>query len=138
MVYRWTKLDLLYSTIRCILTGMVSKTKEQIRMYLLLGILYLSGPVFLLLTNPHNLPLPILILPFLWLFCVLFISTTLLLKARGVGQRKRAIVAGVIATIPVLLAIFQSIHQLSIKDVLLSLSVVVLAAWYVMKADFIR
>ena len=46
--------------------------------------------------------------------------------------------AGIIASVPVLLAVFQSIHQLSIRDVLLSVGLVVLAAVYMLRADFMR
>lgn len=107
--------------------------------YGLLGLLYISGPLFVVTTNPHNLPLPLLVLPFLWLFTVLFVTTSLLIKRRqNISKRQMVITAGVIASIPVLLAIFQSIHQLSLKDVLLSTSLVLLAAWYVLRADFIR
>lgn len=112
---------------------------RYVRKYGLLFVLYIAGPLFILLTNPHNLPLPLIILPFLWLFTVLFVTSSLILKSRkGITKRKIVIVAGVIASLPVLLAIFQSIHQLSIKDVLLSLGLVLLAAWYVLRADFIR
>jgi hypothetical protein len=112
---------------------------QNIRRLLPLVLLYIAGPAFLLTTNPHSLPLPLLVLPFLWLFSVLFVTTTLLLKRRqNVARRKIVIIAGVVASIPVLLAIFQSIHQLSIKDVLLSVGLVLLAAWYVLRADFIR
>lgn len=47
-------------------------------------------------------------------------------------------VSGTIASIPVLLALFQSIHQLSIRDVLLSVGLVMLAALYMLRADFIK
>jgi hypothetical protein len=109
------------------------------RKYGPLVLLYAAGPLFVLLTNPHNMPLPLLVLPFLWLFTVLFVTTSKVVKRRNnVSKRQVVIIAGVVASIPVLLAIFQSIHQLSIKDVLLSSGLVLLAAWYVLRADFIR
>lgn len=101
--------------------------------------LYLSGPLFLISTNPDRLPLPLLVLPFLWLFACLFVGTWLILRRqKGVTKKQAVLVAGVIASIPVLLTIFQSIHQLSIRDVLLSVGLVVLAAIYMLRADFIK
>ncbi len=114
---------------------LLTKTKR----YVPLTLLYVSGPVFFLLTDPHNLPLPLLVLPFLWLFTVIFVTAHKILGLRkDISGRKLVIVAGVIATIPVLLALFQSIHQLSLKDVLISTGIVLFAAWYLMRADFIR
>jgi hypothetical protein len=117
----------------------MARTTTYIKKYGALVILYVVGPLFIVLTNPQNLPLPLLVLPFLWLFTVLFITTSILVRRRkSVTKRQAVITAGIVASIPVLLAIFQSIHQLSIKDVLLSTGLVLLAAWYVLRADFIR
>lgn len=102
-------------------------------------ILYLSGPLFFAFTSPQSLPLPLLVLPFIWLFSVLFVTTWLILKGRQTVTRKQAVlVSGSIACIPVLLAVFQSIHQLSIKDVLISVGLVTIAAIYMLRADFIK
>jgi hypothetical protein len=109
------------------------------RQYGLLTALYISGPLFIVTTDPRDLPLPLLVLPFMWLFTTLFVTTWTVFKRRqNISKRQVVIISGVIASIPVLLAIFQSIHQLSIKDVLLSTGLVLLAAWYVLRADFIR
>jgi len=109
------------------------------RRYASLTLLYLFGPVFLVTTDPSRLPLVLLVVPFLWLFAVLSVTTWLILKNRPSVTRKQAVlVSGVMATIPVLLAIFQSIHQLSLRDVLLSTGLVLLAAVYMLRADFIR
>lgn len=117
----------------------MQKTATYIRKYGVIALLYVCGPLFFVTTNPHNLPLPLLVLPFLWLFTVLFVTTASLVKRRNTVSRRQVVIsAGVVASIPVLLAIFQSIHQLSIKDVFLSAGLVLLAAWYVLRADFIR
>jgi hypothetical protein len=117
----------------------MANTNAYLKRYGLLAILYAAGPLFIILTNPRVLPLPLLVLPFLWLFTVLFVTTSILVRRRkNISKRQVVIIADVVASIPVLLAIFQSIHQLSIKDVLLSAGLVTLAAWYVLRADFIR
>ena len=127
-------------TFSCILSCMDrTVTRNYLKRYGMYTVLLLAGPIFILTTNPHSLPLPLLVLPFMWLFAVLFVTSSLILKRRkDTAQRKVVIISGVIASIPVLLAIFQSIHQLSLKDVFLSLGLVLLAAWYVFRADFIR
>jgi hypothetical protein len=112
---------------------------KTLRQYGLLATLYIAGPIFIITTDPRDLPLPLLVLPFMWLFTILFVTTWIVLKRRqNISKRQVVIISGVVASIPVLLAIFQSIHQLSIKDVLLSTGLVLLAAWYVLRADFIR
>lgn len=100
--------------------------------------LYLSGPAFILLTKPQDLPLPILVFPFIWLFVVLFVSVWLLFRTRQLPRKQIVLVSGIVATTLVLLAVFQSIHQLTIRDVLLSLGLVSLAAVYMLRADFIK
>lgn len=118
---------------------MQTKTTKHLQRYGLLLLLYISGPLFLLFTNPQNMPLPLLVLPFLWLFIALFTGSWWLLQRRqGISRQQTILVSSLIAALPVLLAIFQSIHQLSIKDVLLSVGIVVLAALYMLRADFIR
>ncbi len=42
------------------------------------------------------------------------------------------------ASLPVLLLVFQSVHQLTIRDVLVSVSLLAFAIFYISRADFIR
>lgn len=119
-------------------SSMDKKINKRVYMAVSLGALYLFGPVFFVATDPSKLPLPLLIIPFLWLFTCIFVTMWLLLRQkRNVAPRQAVIVAGVVATFPVLLAVFQSIHQLSIRDVLLSVTLVVFTAIYLLRADFI-
>lgn len=115
------------------------RNTKRVRKYVGLAVLCLFGPLFILLTNPNNLPLPLLVVPFLWLFVTLFVGIRLLVgRLQNVYGRKSVLIAGFGATLPVLLIIFQSIHQLSIRDVLLSLGLVAVAAVYMLRADFIK
>lgn len=112
---------------------------KTVKRYLSVGALFIAGPLFFMTTNPESLPLPLLVLPFIWLFAILFTSAWLLLSTKESIQRKKAVmIAGSVATIPVLLAVFQSLHQLSVRDVLLSVGLVLLAAVYMWRADFIK
>jgi hypothetical protein len=120
-------------------TMQANTIKQNLKRYLSFGALFIAGPIFFMTTNPESLPLPLLVLPFIWLFAVLFTVAWLLLGTKESIQRKKAVlIAGSVATIPVLLAVFQSIHQLSVRDVLLSVGLVMLAAVYMLRADFIK
>ena len=117
----------------------VISTKQKMRKYVAIAGLYILGPVFFAFTSPENLPLPLLVLPFIWMFSVLFVTSWLLLSGyKSIRRKQVVLVSGVIACIPVLLAVFQSIHQRSIRDVLLSVGLVLLTALYMLRADFIK
>lgn len=112
---------------------------HHIKRYLAIVGLYIAGPLFFITTDPKSLPLPLLVIPFLWIFAVLFVTTWIILsKKPDIHKKQVAMISGCVASIPVLLAVFQSIHQLSIRDVLLSVGLVVLAAIYMLRADFIK
>lgn len=103
----------------------------------LLLILYGGFIVFLLTTNPASLPLPLLILPFAWLYlCVLvaayyFLKTIKRIMGRKSAGRSRTIIfASLIALVPASLLVLQSIDQLSTKDVLLMGVFVLLLSFY--------
>jgi hypothetical protein len=107
---------------------------------ILLMLLVLAGPLFLSLTDPTRLPLPLIIVPFAWLFLVLYLSINFVIHWRWPDSSKKrsVIVAGVGAALPVLLLVFGSIHQLTIKDFLLALAIVTCVSVYMAKADFIH
>lgn len=98
------------------------------------------GPAFMAITSPDKMPLALLIVPFLWAFASIFATTWLLCGLVGslaVGRR-RLILSGVIATLPVLLLVLNSIHQLTIRDLLIVLTIVGLLTLYMSRADFIK
>ena len=102
-------------------------------------LLYVSGPVFFALVNPNDLPLVLLVLPFAWLFSVLFLSIWLITgQYERLGRRKRLLLALVMSIIPVVLFVFQSVSQLSPRDVVLSFGLIGLAILYIARADFIN
>lgn len=93
--------------------------------------------LFLLVTSPDHLPLPLLIVPFGIIFYLLFFIFKELGATGGAQRRQRLIRAAVLAAIPVLLLVLQTIHQLTIKDILITIGLVLLATYYVNKADFL-
>ena len=113
--------------------------KHKLTKYIGIFGLYVSGPLFFATTDPDKLPLPFLIFPFIWLFISIGFTMYLLLKLRtGAGKRQAGAVALLLASVPVLLLVFQSIHQLTIRDVLISVGLAGIAAFYLLRADFIR
>lgn len=100
--------------------------------------LYAVGPLFFMLTDPEGIPLPLLVVPFLWLFAVTFMSSKLILQSKTSATKKQgAIVSSLLASLLTLLFVFQSIHQLTIRDVLISFAIIGIAGVYLLRADFI-
>ena len=105
-----------------------------------LAVLYAFGPVFLMSTNPSHLPLALIVVPFLWLFAALFATAWLMLGLIGPfkPRKRRFLVAGAGSSLPVMLLVFRSIHQLTLRDVLLTAALIAVATFYVSRADFIH
>lgn len=106
---------------------------------LTVAFLYISVPAFMLVTNPESLPLPLLVIPFLLLFAALYLTARQFLGrfSANLGERPQKIVAFTLAGLPVLLIILQSIGQLSIRDLLITLGLVAGLIFYFRKTDFL-
>ncbi len=113
----------------------ISKTQKS----LLRLCLYLSLPILLITTNPNRLPLPLIILPLLLLFLIIYdLSLKIVRRMQPALEKKKRVAASVlIATLPTLLVIFQSIQQLSIWDILLTVGLLAGFSLYLSKADFL-
>jgi hypothetical protein len=114
--------------------------KRRIYKILLLVLFYIFGPLFLAYTNPQQLPLPLILVPFIWLFVAIFIAVNGLIKWRfsDLVHKRRTVIAGVCAALPVLLVVFESIHQLTIKDILIVVALVAITSFYILRADFLK
>lgn len=82
-------------------------------------------------TNPENLPLLLLVLPFLYLFATAYL--TVLLVCRVLGVKSAVFVSLVVAIFGVLLFVLGSLHQLTLRDVIISLALTALLTWYVIR-----
>jgi hypothetical protein len=71
---------------------------------------------FVLLTDPYNLPIPLLLIPFLLLGVGCFYLVREFLGLTPLSRRKRVLIAGTLTSILLLGVILQSIRQLSLKD----------------------
>lgn len=101
------------------------------------------GLLFMLLlfmfTSPTEMPLVILVVPFLVMFITIYAGAKVVLGQTTLsGNKKRqTMIASASGALPVLLLIFQSIHQLTLRDVLVSISLVAAVVFYISRADFI-
>lgn len=117
------------------------KTRNQLLNKLFLTLL-LTGcfVLFIGATNPDNVPLPLLIVPFILLGFILYqlvCSVFLLIKGRQNTSSIR-IVASSIACLAVGLLLLQSLHQLTWRDSLLGAVFAILFWLYVWRADFLK
>ncbi|MDZ7744338.1 MAG: hypothetical protein U5K77_01075 [Candidatus Saccharibacteria bacterium] len=98
---------------------------------MLLGIITLS--------NPNNVPLPLLILPFLLVFFIVYqiFSSILYRWFPNISRQFRGWLAIVSAILPVLLLILQSIGQLSVRDLLITLGLLGGLTFYFKKTDLL-
>lgn len=90
---------------------------------LVLALFYLLFTIFLFNTNPQNLPVGILIIPFVVLYILLFSTIKIVLGILSViiGPRlykKRNSIAFIVSFFATLLLVLKSINQLSLSDVL--------------------
>ena len=97
--------------------------------------------VFLLGTDPLDLPLPVLLLPFVIFFIWVrngILAVTVIATRIKSPSRKWRILANGTAAILVLTVTLQSLGQLSWRDILLILSLVVGVAFYFHKTDLMQ
>lgn len=114
-----------------------SKLSYQI---VFLLVIYGFGVVFFLLIDPRTLPLVLMIVPFLWAFVALFSTFWVIMSHFEVfgSKKRRVILGGVASSLPVLLLVLSSIHQLTFRDVVISVAIVSLVGFYMSRADFLR
>ncbi len=91
--------------------------------------------IFILMTDPYRLPLPLLLIPFLLIgiSCYCFIKE--FLRMAPISVRKRKFIAVVLTIIILLGVLLQSIRQLSIKDFLILLALLIGVAFYMRRMD---
>lgn len=97
--------------------------------------------VFLLTTSPKQLPLALLVVPFILLFICLLVIFLLVLRrvtfhTHRPFARKQFAVAATLAFLPSLVVVLRSIDQLTIKDVLILSVLIGTVVFYVSKLNF--
>lgn len=105
-------------------------------------LVYAVGIIYLLTTDPQKLPSFLLILPFLILFVAIYLTIVELFrllrrdenqKVVGFSVSKPRRIAALIAALPTLLLILQSIGQLTVRDTLTTLAIFVIGYFYLVR-----
>jgi len=115
---------------------MTSKNNKKELLIALLGAIFLC--LFFSSTDPHNLSAGLLLVPPVLIFIILFALSKYVLKSLTEMSRKRLrLSAGVVAITPVLLLLFSSLGQLSLRDVVLILCLVFGLSAYLSRASML-
>ncbi|MCA9332370.1 hypothetical protein KDA00_00685 [Candidatus Saccharibacteria bacterium] len=112
---------------------------SRIRKTLVLIIVIASLPLFLLMTNPEHLPLIFLLTPIALVFLIFYKSSMMLigLYKSNTNVTKQRTMSSLLAALPTLLIVLQSIQQLTYKDVIIVIFLWLMLWWYLLKIDFI-
>ena len=113
---------------------------KQVQKLIILLVLWLSLPLFLLVTNPETLPLYVLPVPFLLLAFLLYKTTRLALNlaAKGMDDGRARLIALITAILPTLLLILASIRQLTIRDTAIVVALLVILTFYMKRLDIAK
>lgn len=115
---------------------------KYVRYLFILALLYGGFFSFLFFTNPKNLSIILLIVPFLLLFLGLFFTFILFIKIftrKNNNPRlpkKYFIIAALLAAIPACLLLLDSVDQLTLKDGLLFVTFGVFVLFYINRVSF--
>lgn len=94
----------------------------------------LIGVLLLIATSPNNMPISLLLLPFLYiyvlLFWIFFMVGAKMLDAKPLPAR---LIAFSLSSIIVFLLVMRSLVNLSILDVVIATMIMVFLIWYVRK-----
>jgi hypothetical protein len=88
----------------------------------------------LLTTQPGQLPVVVLMVPFVGFFIILTLAVALFLRRQGGAMTMRDLrIGAVAAALPVILLIMQSVGQLTVRDVLMVIAFFAVVAFYLGK-----
>lgn len=109
---------------------------KYIKYLFILAILYGGFFGFLFSTNPNNLSIVLLIVPFVLLFLGLFFTFILLIKiitrkSATKLSKKYFVMATLLAAIPACLLLLDSVNQLTLKDGLLFVTFGIFVLFYI-------
>ncbi len=91
--------------------------------------------VLLITTDPRNMQLPLVVLPFILLFTGITAGLYAIMKWRKRQGRKYLILAVTVAFVPTMLLILQSIGQLTSRDFLIVLALLLISSSYLTRLN---
>ena len=113
-------------------------TMNQKLVRLLTRILLPSLILLLLIftTHPYKLPIILLVVPFLLIFIIIYQTITVFLaNLLGKTRKRQRINAAILAGGIVILALLESIRQLSIRDLIIIIVLIVALSFYIRRID---
>lgn len=100
------------------------------KQFIVLILCIVALTLLLLSTDPAKLPSFLLILPFIILYVLLLTISILFLQKRGMARLRSIKVGSLLAGLPLLLLVLQSLGQLTPRDVLVIIILFVLSYFY--------
>jgi hypothetical protein len=112
--------------------------KQQLKRAVPVGILVISLPLFLFNTNPNSLPLPLLVVPIVLIFLIIYFVILFIVGKlkREYSKSARRTIAVLLTLFPTLLIVLQSLRQLTLLDLVIILSIFLPLSWYLLKIDY--
>lgn len=96
----------------------------------LLAFFYFAG------VNPEKLSIIFVLVPFIIIFTVLYLTINLFIDIfLKISKTQKHIITLVCSLMPTLLLLIQSITQLTLRDIILSLMIMALIVWYSLKLN---
>ena len=113
------------------------KTRPQ---FISVVLSYVLLAILLMTTNPESMPLPVIIIPFIVIFICLFLTIDLVAGhlLKNINTKSRVRISIILAIFPVLIMVLQSINQLTLRDVAISLLLFFLLIFYFKKTNTIK
>ncbi len=87
------------------------------------------------MTDPFSLPLVLLVVPFGLFAATIYQCSRAVLRALRLSGRRTRLIASIITALLLLLALLQSIHQLSLRDLLIVLALLAGLTLYLRRID---
>lgn len=118
-----------------------SAMTHRLTRILLIGLVTVT---FMLVSRPSQIPAILLLVPFVGIFCFLYLTLLEVVRFLGpdedengaiVKVRRPRLISAVIAGFPVLLLVLQSVVELTFWDVLIALSILLLAYVYISRSS---
>lgn len=104
------------------------------KLYLATLLSYIAAGGLFLMFSPEKLPVSLLLLPFFIIFTMIYLTfislATVLLRQTSSFHRTIILV---VSSLIVLLLLIQTVTQLTVRDVVLTLSILVILSWYLTK-----
>lgn len=116
------------------------KTKNTIlnKLFVIFG-LCLTLLIFILLTNPDSIALPLLVVPFGLIGLIVYKLSDLILMIIGKTEKRvKKILSISVSSFVVVILLLQSLNQLTWKDCLITFVFAVFFWLYVWRADFLH